>query len=75
VVPIPTSPVGCTLKNVVPLPTFNPFPIVKIPTELLKTKLEDVAKSLFSLNKTPPLFPGGDTVIVAAIPGDPSGFK
>ena len=67
-VPIPTNPVGCTVKNVPPLPTFSPLPIVKIPTELLKTSPSDVAKSLFSLNKTPPLFPGGDMVIVAAIP-------
>ena len=74
-VPIPTNPSGFTVKIDPPVPTFNPLPIVKIPTELLKTKLEDVAKSLFSLNKTSPLLPGGDTVIVAAIPGDPSGFK
>jgi len=31
--------------------------------------LEDVAKSFDSLNKISPLFPGGETVIVTAIPG------
>ena len=72
---MPTSPVGFAVNIDPPLPTFNPLPTVNIPTKLLKTKLVDVAKSLFSLNKTPPLLPGADTVIVAAIPGDPSGFK
>jgi hypothetical protein len=57
------------VKIVPPVPTFNPFPTVKIPTELLKVKLEDVAKSFDSLNKISPLFPGGETVIVTAIPG------
>jgi hypothetical protein len=35
--------------------------------------LEDVAKSFDSLNNTLPLFPGGETVMVTAIPGgDPT---
>ena len=72
---MPTNPVGCTVKSAPLLPTFNPLPMVRIPTELLKTNPEDVAKSFNSLNSTLPLFPGGDTVIVAAIAGDPSGFK
>ena len=74
-VPIPINPVDFTVNIDPPLPTFNPLPIVKIPTVLSKTKFADVAKSLFSLNKTPPLLPGADTIIVAPIPGDPSGFK
>ena len=53
------------MVNIVPpLPTFNPLPIVNIPTELLKTKFGDVAKSPRSLNNTSPSFPGGDTVIL-----------
>ena len=72
---IPTRPVGFTVKIDPLLPTFNPLPTVKTPTELLKIKLEDVAKSFSSLNKTSPLLPGGDTVIVAPIPGEPSKFK
>jgi hypothetical protein len=61
------------VKIVPPVPTFNPFPIVKVPTELLKVNLEDVAKSFDSLNKTSPLFPGGEIVMVTPIPGgDPT---
>ena len=53
------------IVNIVPpLPTFNPFPIVNIPTELSKTNFVDVAKSPRSLNNTSPLFPGGDIVIL-----------
>ena len=63
-VPIPTNPVGLMVNIVPPLPTFNPFPIVSIPTELLKTNFGDVAKSSNSLNNTSPLFPGGDIVIL-----------
>jgi hypothetical protein len=65
---MPTSPFGLMVKIVPPVPTFNPFPTVKIPTELLKVKLEDVAKSFDSLNKISPLFPGGETVTVTATP-------
>ena len=75
VVPIPINPLDFTLRNVPPVPTTNPFLIVKIPTELLNTNPEEVAKSPFSLNKTLPSFPGGATVIVTATPGDPSWFK
>ena len=71
-VPIPT-PIFFAVKNVPLVPTFNPFSTAKIPTELLKVRLEDDAKSFDSLNKISPLFPGGETVIVTAIPiGDPT---
>ena len=68
VVPIPINPLDFTFRNVPPVPTTNPVPIVKIPTELWNTNPAEVAKSLLSLNKTLPLFPGGETVMVAAIP-------
>ena len=64
--------VELTVKIVPPVPTFNPLPIVRIPTELLNTKLEDVAKSFDSLNNTLPLFPGGDIVMLTFGAGNPS---
>ena len=72
---MPINPLCLTVSMVPPLPTLNPpLEIVKIPTELLKTNLEDVAKSSNSLNNTLPLSPGGRTVIltlggVVLIPG------
>ena len=83
VVPIPINPLDFTLKNVPPVPTTNPVPTVKIPTELLNNNPIEVAKSLFSLNKTPPLLPGGETVMVAktsngnalAVIADPTNFS
>ena len=66
-VPIPINPSDLTFKNVPPVPTTNPVPTVKMPTELLNISPEEVAKSPLSLNKTLPLFPGGATVIVATM--------
>ena len=66
---IPIYPVpGVTLRKVPPIPTSNPLPTVRIPTLVLNTRLDDVAKSPAHLNKTPPLSPVGLTVIVAATP-------
>ena len=62
---MPINPLEFTLKNEPPVPTTNPVPTVKIPTELLNINPEEVAKSPFSLNKTLPLFPGGANVMVA----------
>ena len=78
VVPIPTDPIpDVTVTKVPPTPTFNPvsptskpFPTVKIPTVLLNTKSDDVAKSPKSLNNTLPFNPGGAAVIVAIFPGE-----
>ena len=71
---MPTA-VELTVKIVPPVPTFNPFPTVTIPAELLKTNFGDVAKSFDSLNKISPLFPGGETVILTFGAGVPSLFK
>ena len=67
-VPIPTKPLEVAVKYDPPNPTLIPFVEVKIPELGLKIKFEEVAKSLLYLNISSPLFPGGEIVIVAAIP-------